>query len=88
MPVERSTHEAAAIAIPSHRRTPAVRKLGLGTRIAMRARHTVRLGREVMDHGAAERLWWLLPIFVVLILMAAAITTTTTALPVAVYTLF
>ena len=88
MPLERAPEEAAAIGVPASRPTPSRTKLGIGLRVRMRARHTVLLGREVMHHGIAERMWWLLPIFVVLILVAAAITTTTTALPVAVYTLF
>lgn len=88
MPLERSIDEPAAIGIAEHRGVVERTKLSVPARVGMRARHTVVLGREVLHHGIAERMWWLLPIFVVLILVAAAITTTTTALPVAVYTLF
>jgi hypothetical protein len=63
-------------------------RLGLGTRAALRAKHTLRLGREVSRYGAEQRLWWLLPAVVVLLLLAVAVTTTTSALPVAVYALF
>ena len=88
MPVERSPEDPAAIGIPSGQRPASPARLGFFLRCRLRARHTVRLGREVRRHGVEQRLWWLLPLFVVIVLLAAAITTTTTALPVAVYTLF
>lgn len=76
--------EAADQVAVGARRAP----LGLGTRIGLRAKHTVRLGREVVRHSADHRMWWLIPVFVLMILVAAMVSTTTTALPVAVYTLF
>lgn len=54
----------------------------------MRARHAVRLGRDVSRYGTQQQLWWLLPVVVILVLLAVAITTTTVAVPVAVYALF
>lgn len=66
---------------------PTPRRLGLATRVGMRLRHTVLLGRQVGRYGAEQGLWWLVPVVIVVILFAVAVTTTTTALPVAVYTL-
>lgn len=68
--------------------TPQASPLSWPERARMRARHAVRLGRDVRRHGAEQQLWWLFPAIVVLLLFAVAVTTTTTALPVAVYTLF
>lgn len=62
--------------------------LGLGTRVVMRARHSVRLARDVSRFASAHGLWWLVPVVVVVGLFGLAVTTTTTVLPVAVYTLF
>ena len=58
------------------------------TRMALLAKHSARLARQVARAGSHPGMWWFLPVVVLLVLLAVAITTTTTALPVAVYTLF
>jgi hypothetical protein len=54
----------------------------------LRAKHTVRLGREVGHVASSQGTWWLVPVVVLLLVVAAVVTTTSTAIPVAVYTLF
>ncbi len=73
---------------PRPDRTDPAPTLGLGTRIPLRLKHALRLGREVSRFGAEQRLWWLVPFVTIVMLIALAVTTTTSTLPVAVYALF
>ena len=62
--------------------------LSLPVRVGLRAKHTVRLTREVLRHGADHGMWWLIPMFIVMLILVASVATATSAVPVAVYTLF
>ena len=70
--------------LPSTRR----RVLRLPTRIALRARHAVRLLRDLVVYSGEQRIWWLVPVVVLLLVLALTVTATHTVVPVAVYTLF
>jgi hypothetical protein len=54
----------------------------------LRAKHLLRLGREIGSYAIVNRSWWMVPFMALLALVALAVVTTQAAVPYAVYTLF
>lgn len=68
--------------------TPDPRPLSFGSRALLRARHGVRLARDVDRYARSSGMWWLVPVMTIVTLAALAVSATSAALPAAVYTLF
>ena len=54
----------------------------------LRARHGVKLLREIWHYSATNRAWWLLPAVAALLAVAAIATASQAVVPYTIYTLF